>query len=431
MVNILNFLLENTIFQNLLQDLRVNVLYIGEGNKQYDLAAELKPKCLFYANGVEEGWQLFQRVQPHIVVLDVSPSSALLFAKQTEKQTARTVVIWKEKESPYLLELLALGIEHFILSPVTPQDVLRVVHESLCYISLKRELEAQKEILRAFFEFQNDLLCIVEDDEIVDCNTTFLRFFGYEDLASYQEENVTFADHFIPEHGYYSPLNKWMWIEDCLRGPKKIKMKDYTGNEHIFLLRVATLPDDGTRFIVVCTEFTEIEKENKEYERLAATDALTNIYNRFKFQSFFEEEWKKAFKNKTNLSIILFDIDNFQKVNDTYGYDYGDLALAQIAELVSKHIRPQDIFARWDGEEFILLIPGMTGKESFQFAESLRFFIETKKFTGIAKLTASFGVAQYEQGIPQRTLLQRAEEALAEAKKQGKNQVCLYRKGKK
>ena len=78
-------------------------------------------------------------------------------------------------------------------------------------------------------------------------------------------------------------------------------------------------------------------------------------------------------------------------------------------------------------EEFIILVTNTVEKEAFQVAESLRFFIETKQFTGISKLTASFGVALYEQGTTREELMQRADIALYEAKN-GKNQVCVYRK---
>ncbi|COK19118.1 Probable diguanylate cyclase YdaM [Streptococcus pneumoniae] len=106
------------------------------------------------------------------------------------------------------------------------------------------------------------------------------------------------------------------------------------------------------------------------------------------------------------------------------------MALIQLAELMKSKVEQQHVFARWGGEEFIILVTNTVEKEAFQVAESLRFFIETKQFTGISKLTASFGVALYEQGTTREELMQRADIALYEAKKNGKNQVCVYRKEK-
>ncbi len=90
----------------------------------------------------------------------------------------------------------------------------------------------------------------------------------------------------------------------------------------------------------------------------------------------------------------------------------------------------QHVFARWGGEEFIILVTNTVEKEAFQVAESLRFFIETKQFSGISKLTASFGVALYEKGITREELMQRADIALYEAKKMGKIK-CVYIEKKK
>ena len=191
-----------------------------------------------------------------------------------------------------------------------------------------------------------------------------------------------------------------------------------------FLLRATPLPEDLSRFIVKCTEITELDEIYQEQERLAMIDSLTEIYNRLKFQQILEAEWDNAMRNNENIALILFDIDNFKAVNDTYGHDFGDLALIELAELMKSKVEQQHVFARWGGEEFIILVTN-TVEKAFQVAESLRFFIETKQFSGISKLTASFGVALYEKGITREELMQRADIALYEAKKWEKSSVCI------
>lgn len=189
------------------------------------------------------------------------------------------------------------------------------------------------------------------------------------------------------------------------------------------------MPEDLSRFIVKCTEITELDEIYQEQERLAMVDSLTEIYNRLKFQQILEVEWEKVIRSDEKIAIILFDIDNFKTVNDTYGHDFGDLALIQLAELMKSKVEQQHVFARWGGEEFIILVTNTVEKEAFQVAESLRFFIETKQFTGISKLTASFGVALYEQGTTREELMQRADIALYEAKKMERiKYVCTEKK---
>ncbi|MDA2383330.1 GGDEF domain-containing protein [Bacillus cereus] len=429
-MNILHFLLENTVFQNVLQDLQLNVLYIENGCKHQQTIENIHPKCMFIANSFEEGELLFQRTKPHIIIMYVTDSSQIKYIKNMYTSQSTFIVIWDQQITKEFTDVLAIGIRNIVIAPVTPQAVLEEVNKSLYQLSLVRQVSLQQELLQTMFDFQNDLLFIVEDDEIVDCNTNFLTFFGYENLFAYREQHLVFAEHFIRENGYYSTTHDITWLDDTLSSGRRIKMSNYEGAVSTFLLRATPLPEDLSRFIVKCTEITELDEIYQEQERLAMIDSLTEIYNRLKFQQILEVEWEKVIRNDEKIAIILFDIDNFKTVNDTYGHDFGDLALIQLAELMKSKVEQQHVFARWGGEEFIILVTNTVEKEAFQVAESLRFFIETKQFTGISKLTASFGVALYEQGTTREELMQRADIALYEAKKNGKNQVCVYRKEK-
>ncbi|KAA0796232.1 GGDEF domain-containing protein [Bacillus sp. BB56-3] len=429
-MNILHFLLENTVFQNVLQDLQLNVLYIENGCKHQQTIENIHPKCMFIANNFEEGELLFQRTKPHIIIMYVTDYSQIKYIKNMYTPQSTFIVIWDQQITKEFTDVLALGIRNIVIAPVTSQAVLEEVNKSLYQLSLVRQVSLQQELLQTMFDFQNDLLFIVEDDEIVDCNTNFLTFFGYENLFAYREQHLVFAEHFIRENGYYSTTHDITWLDDTLSSGRRIKMSNYEGELSTFLLRATPLPEDLSRFIVKCTEITELDEIYQEQERLAMVDSLTEIYNRLKFQQILEVEWEKVIRSDEKIAIILFDIDNFKTVNDTYGHDFGDLALIQLAELMKSKVEQQHVFARWGGEEFIILVTNTVEKEAFQVAESLRFFIETKQFTGISKLTASFGVALYEQGTTREELMQRADIALYEAKKNGKNQVCVYRKEK-
>ncbi|HDR7846811.1 TPA: GGDEF domain-containing protein [Bacillus toyonensis] len=429
-MNILHFLLENTVFQNVLQDLKLNVLYIENGCTHQQTIENIDPKCMFIANSFEEGELLFHKTKPHIVIMYVTDFSQIKYIKNMYNPHSTFIVIWDQQITNEFTEVLTLGIRNIVIAPVTPQVVLEEVNKSLYQLSLVRQVSLQQELLQMMFDFHNDLLFIVEDDEIVDCNTNFLEFFGYENLFDYREQHLVFAEHFIRENGYYSTTHDITWLDDTLSYDRRIKMSNYEGIVSTFLLRATPLPEDLSRFIVKCTEITELDEIYQEQERLAMIDSLTEIYNRLKFQQILEVEWDNVIRNDEKMAIILFDIDNFKTVNDTYGHDFGDLALIQLAELMKSKVEQQHVFARWGGEEFIILVTNTVEKEAFQVAESLRFFIETKQFSGISKLTASFGVALYEKGITREELMQRADIALYEAKKNGKNQVCIYRKEK-
>lgn len=169
-------------------------------------------------------------------------------------------------------------------------------------------------------------------------------------MFAYREQHLVFAEHFIRENGYYSTTHDITWLDDTLSSGRRIKMSNYEGAVSTFLLRATPLPEDLSRFIVKCTEITELDEIYQEQERLAMIDSLTEIYNRLKFQQILEVEWEKVIRNDEKIAIILFDIDNFKTVNDTYGHDFGDLALIQLAELMKSKVEQQHVFARWGGK---------------------------------------------------------------------------------
>ena len=162
---------------------------------------------------------------------------------------------------------------------------------------------------------------------------------------------------------------------------------------------------------------------NSLLETQASTDALTGIYNRIKFNKALLLELARAERYDGPLSLILFDIDHFKKVNDIYGHLAGDHVLQCLAGLVAANMRETDILARWGGEEFVVLAPGTALREAVQFAEKLRRRIEQGDFARPRHITASFGVAAFVAGDSSAMLINRADEALYLAKENGRNQV--------
>jgi diguanylate cyclase (GGDEF)-like protein len=157
----------------------------------------------------------------------------------------------------------------------------------------------------------------------------------------------------------------------------------------------------------------------------ATTDALTGLSNRLKFNQALAAEMSRSIRYETPLSLVLYDVDNFKVVNDTYGHQIGDKVLVQLSRFVPSLLRNTDLLARWGGEEFVILFPGSDGEMAYQTAEKLRNAIEQVTFYEIGMLTCSFGVAQYVYGDTAETFISRADDALYRAKINGRNQVEL------
>lgn len=163
---------------------------------------------------------------------------------------------------------------------------------------------------------------------------------------------------------------------------------------------------------------------HQQMSLMAYTDPLTNIYNRLHFGHFLDAEIDRVKRYGGTFSIIFFDLDRFKEVNDEYGHLVGDEVLKRVAEIVEKANRNADIFARYGGEEFIILAPATDIAGARVHAERLRNDIEHHRFSEISHLTCSFGVAEYKPDADDVTsLFKRADTALYNAKKLGRNRV--------
>ncbi len=163
---------------------------------------------------------------------------------------------------------------------------------------------------------------------------------------------------------------------------------------------------------------------HEQMSLMAYTDPLTNIYNRLHFGNFLDSEIDRVKRYGGTFSIIFFDLDRFKKINDEHGHLVGDEVLKEVAEIVENANRSADIFARYGGEEFIILAPSTDAIGAQKHAERLRKDIENHHFNEVNHLTCSFGIAEYKADVDDiPSLLDRADTALYNAKKLGRNRV--------
>lgn len=164
----------------------------------------------------------------------------------------------------------------------------------------------------------------------------------------------------------------------------------------------------------------------EEIRRQAITDGLTGIFNRRHFDQCFISEADRANRLKQPFSLIMLDMDFLKKVNDTLGHSAGDLAITRIGDVLKQNARSIDIPARFGGEEFALLLPGVDIEGAEVAAERLRAAIANNPIEGIGQITASIGVATYLRHADNvDKILELADEAMYLSKKNGRNQVTI------
>ena len=160
-----------------------------------------------------------------------------------------------------------------------------------------------------------------------------------------------------------------------------------------------------------------------ELKHLATTDRLTQTSNRVKFDEIIPMEMDRARRYGRLLSISFFDIDDFKKVNDTYGHSAGDHVLKTMADIVKKNIRKSTYLFRWGGEEFVIIIPEADVSGAGMLAERIRKTIENYRFEGVGTVTVSFGITQFKDEDTIDSLLKRADAAVYLAKTNGRNRI--------
>ncbi len=171
---------------------------------------------------------------------------------------------------------------------------------------------------------------------------------------------------------------------------------------------------------------SELKEANRTISHQAATDYLTELYNRRYFNECLTAALSAARRHTYPLAMIMIDLDNFKRVNDTHGHSAGDLVLKTFAGLLRDMIRTEDVAARWGGEEFIILLSHTVSDAAAALAERIRSAFEQQSDSSSRFfLSASFGVVQLQENDDADTLIRRADTALYQAKHEGRNRVVV------
>ncbi len=262
------------------------------------------------------------------------------------------------------------------------------------------------------------ILAINLEGKITSLNDASCNIIGYEknELIGLHIDTVSHPDM---EKEFFSKLLKILKEEDTWSGEIKILRKD--GQKLYFSVVIGPLYDENKK--IGYSSISENITDKKRIEELSVTDKLTGLYNRLMIDELLLKQMDLHKRYDTSFSIILFDIDNFKNVNDTYGHDVGDYVLEEIAKILKINIRKTDEVGRWGGEEFIIICPNTNENNSFIVAENIRESIEEFVFKLVDKQTVSAGVTQFKSDDTISSLFKRVDTCLYQAKKEGKNKT--------
>lgn len=307
---------------------------------------------------------------------------------QQIKQTLNTCPLFQHIDDEQLSTILAFFTLHtlekdtLLLSPEQPNDYLYVILEGQFSIHLS------------------------------DTSTPPISFLNSGDYAG----EVSFIDHQRPS-AYVIVSQKSTAVRLHRRNLPNIY--DISPVIHHNLLRI------------LCSRIRSGNNTLQHSEQNAHIDSLTGIPNRRWLEYAFQREHQHCLEKNIPLCLIMLDVDHFKIYNDTYGHLAGDLVLQFAALLLREQLRPHDSMARFGGEEFVVLLPGLGLIEAAQVAERLRHCLASLKQLpniqpALPGVTISLGVAQLTAGDQLSCLLNKADKALYEAKQQGRNRVCVH-----
>jgi two-component system, cell cycle response regulator len=382
-------------------------------------------QVLVALNG-EQGWELFQKHQPEVVLTDLNLpdiSGLTLISRIREmNSTTAVIILTAYSKTLYLMEAIDFGVSTFLVKPLDIDKLDRAVNKVHREYLMQKELERQRSYARTVLDFQESLVIVTEGQTVVDANQRFRQFFHLpKDEQPLYLENIFQHINGMPDFHRFRESD-WEKVIDQVQ---KMSIPDAdSGEERYFHMKAARFPDQPHLKIISFTDVTDLEHERQYYQQLAIIDPLTQIYNRVQFNRSLAEEIQKSRRFHTVFSLVMFDIDYFKKVNDTYGHQLGDKILVELTDVVNEHIRDIDIFARFGGEEFIILAPETDLRGAEILAEKLRQEIEAFSFSHGDSMTCSFGVSMYKNNDQPDDIIKRVDDRLYRAKNNGRNQVC-------
>jgi two-component system cell cycle response regulator len=383
------------------------------------------------AISAKEGLDILLSEKIDIVLLDiVMPeidgfAAAKIIKEHPSLKNIPIIFVTAKNDDNTIENCYKVGGVDYINKPFNATELIHRIGFHTSLAEKENEIEKERYFVQSILDFQDNMIVVTDSIHALHVNKEMLKFFNISSLEEFQRLNICINSMFVKEDGFFFVESKdknLFWIDTLL---DELQLNDVVvkiinnGVEYIFTIKASKVEQ---LYILSFTDISFISRQSKEYEHSANFDTLTQVYNRNKFNKTMEE--KIAITKNTLISFVfvMIDIDHFKRINDTYGHLVGDEILKEIVKVTKAHIRKDDLFARWGGEEFVLAFD-VDLKRGLEIAENLRKGIEEHLFKEIKHLTCSFGVTQYVLGEKLEDTLLRADKALYEAKAGGRNRV--------
>jgi len=381
----------------------IKLLYVeDEGIIRMDVAKYLKKRVdVLEASDGQEGFELFCKHRPDIVVTDIRMPvmDGLEMAKKIKEidDEVPVIITTAYSDERFLIESINIGIHKYVKKPIDFKELMNIITKATRSILQHRAIHAHNRFIRTILDNSPEFFIITNGEEIFYANKSFLDFLKCNDIADFKYHYETMEQCFVrKEESFYKSRAFKEWLVNIFENQEKeyvvyMASKNHLKSEaHAYLIHANRLPEDD-KYLVSFIDINQLYREKCFYYELAIRDPLTHIFNRRKFNEEMDKEINRIIRYGHTLSLMLFDIDHFKKVNDRFGHQVGDYVLQGIAWIVKESIRKIDTFARYGGEEFCIIMPETNRNSAVNLAQRLREKIEEYEFDYVEKVTCSFG----------------------------------------
>jgi diguanylate cyclase (GGDEF)-like protein/PAS domain S-box-containing protein len=311
----------------------------------------------------------------------------------------------------------------------TRQILATIDHGFVCDLEFALEqrddaLRTSAERYRALVERSPDAIAVHRDQRIMFINPAGARLLGAPAPGHLMGRSI--ADFLADIHNLSRDERTEFLERETGSSPREERLLRLDRREIDVEMSSLPIPYGGQHaWQLVMRDISRRKELERELRVMATTDQLTGICNRASFDEHLKQAIREVDRYDGNLCVLMFDIDRFKQVNDELGHDGGDEVLKQVVECVRAKLRDSDIFARWGGEEFMILAPGIDRAGGERLADKLLAAIRTVEAGPNGPVTASVSVAIYRRGEKVQALLKRLDNALYQAKHNGRDRVEL------
>ncbi|MER3559094.1 MAG: hypothetical protein C4336_06345 [Armatimonadota bacterium] len=415
-------------------------------------------------NGAE-AWQAFQHQPTPLVITDweMPQMDGLELCQKIRAHPHETytyiILLTGRDQKEDKLAAMEAGADDFLTKPLDPAELRACLHTAQRILHAENRLREQNQQLSEMYEeLQTQHESLQATQRLVEhANRRFADLFENLPIAcfTFDHEGVLHEWNQAAEQLYGYTKGEVLFrsmFEKVFRGESAVRMgelmrmvltgsvlngiesEDYDaeGRRHYVLRGVFPLRNPAGEvvggLVVDVTDRVEYEQQlrlmNEQLQNLAITDGLTGLKNHRAFQDFLEQEFQRAQRYRTSLSLILMDVDRFKQYNDTFGHQAGDEVLKKVAHILCFHARQSDFVVRYGGEEFVVVLPNTDLEDALRVAERFRYAIEHAQWD-LRPVTGSFGVATRTDTMQTRQeLIEQVDQALYQAKHTGRNRVC-------